>query len=130
MNFKFLSLITFTLLSVQAYSAALEWGDLDLYNRYTLNREINLDDKIIFHAGDKFDMLDRFGGDAPVIYLQFHSVICKNPDLTSEMVILNPNPEDASRNRSIAVQLEEGCNIGIFVEPVDYYSNSLFDADN
>lgn len=130
MKSQFLLSIVFSLLTMKAYSAALEWGDLDLNNRYILNKEINLDDKIVLHAGDKFDMLDRFGGEVPIIYLQFHSLICQNPDLTSEMVVINPSPEDSSRNRSVAVQLEEGCNIGIFVEPVDYYSNSLFDADN
>jgi hypothetical protein len=74
-------------------------------------------------------MLDQIGGDAPVIYLQFHSIKCLDPDQKSDMILINPSPEDTSRNRSIALELEEGCNLGLYLEPQDYYTRSLFDQD-
>jgi hypothetical protein len=105
---------------------ALEWGDLELYERYTLKEDIVFPGVIDFKKGDSFDFYDRIGGNNLVMYFQFHSVKCENPDLTSEMILMNPSPEDTARDRTIALQLEEGCNIGIWVEVRDYYSPSLF----
>ena len=62
-----------------------------------------------------------------VLYFQFHLVNCKNPELQAEMIIINPSPEDQTRNRSVGVQLESGCNLGVFLESTDIYSASIFE---
>jgi hypothetical protein len=128
LNYLKLMMSAITILICSNLTAAtLEWGDLDLYERYTLNQEINFENKVTLKPGDSFDMLDRIGGEIPAIYLQFHSVKCENPDLSSEMILINPNPNDTSTDRTIAVELEEGCNLGLWVEVKDYYSPSIFD---
>ena len=111
------------------YSSTLEWGDLDLNQRYQLNQNINIENVISYKMGDKFEMLDRIGGEIPVIYFQMHSVKCENPNLTSEMILINPNPKDTSTDRTIAIQLEENCNLGMWVEVKDYYSPSIYSED-
>ena len=123
---KLLTILCLTMMSFALHAEALEWGDLDLNEQYVLNQDINFENVISFKKGDRFEMLDRIGGEIPAIYFQFHSVKCDNPDLTSEMILVNPNPNDP-RDRTIALQLSEGCNVDLWVEVKDYYSASIFD---
>jgi hypothetical protein len=109
----------------QAYAA--QWSDLELNSRYLLNHTISFPGIAEFNKGEKVDLLDFVAGEGPVMYYQVHLLDCKNPELEAEMILVNPAPEDTTRDRSIAVQLETGCNLGIFLEPIDYYSPSIFD---
>lgn len=127
-SFLLMSLI---FISFQHFSAAstVQWSDIELDGRYILNQTISFPGVTEFHKGDKFDVLEFIAGAGPVMYYQVHFVNCKKPDLESEMILINPAPEDTTRDRSIGVQLETGCNLAIFLEPADLYSPSIF-GDN
>jgi hypothetical protein len=121
-----LSALVFISFQNLSFANTLEWGDLETNSRYLLNKKITFPGIAVFNIGDKFDVLDTISEDGPVIYYQMHLVDCKNPDLTAEMILVNPSPND-TRDRSVGVQLEAGCNLGIYLEPRDFYSPSLFD---
>lgn len=123
---KLLFTLVLSLMAFAVHAEALEWGDLDLNEQYILNQDINFDNVITFKKGDRFEVMDRMGGEIPAIYFQLHSVKCDDPTLTSEMILVNPNPKD-TRDRTIALQLTEGCNIDLWVEVKDYYSASILD---
>ena len=61
------------------------------------------------------------------MYFQIHLSECKNPELTAEMILINPSPMDNSRDRSVGIELNQDCNVGVYVEPIDYYSSSLLE---
>jgi hypothetical protein len=126
---KNLLFITLAFISFQNLSFAntLEWGDLETNSRYLLNQTITFPGIAEFKIGDKFDVLDSINESGPVMYYQMHLVNCQNPDLTADMILVNPSPNDTTRDRSVGIQLEAGCNLGIFLEPRDFYSPSLFD---
>jgi hypothetical protein len=109
-----------------AFADALKWGDLELNSTYHLKQEINFDGVAKFKAGDSFEVLDSISEDGPVIVFLMHFKECQNPDLTSEMILVNPMPEDTSRDRSVGIELKSGCNLQIYLEPRDFYSSSLF----
>lgn len=123
---KVLGLIFSLLFSFGAIAADLEWSDLELYNEYTLIQKIEFPGATEIAAGEKFELQDVVAGGLPFIYYQFHQTNCQAPDLSSDMVLINPSPEDQSRDRSVAVSLDSGCNLNVWVEAQDYYSQSLF----
>ena len=122
--FALMMLFTSLVLSAQT----LEWGDLEMYQKYTLRSEIKFDSGLTFKPGATFEMFDAHSEGAPIIYMQFHFDGCTDPYHTEDVILVNPSPEDTTRDRSIGVQLEEGCNLGVFVEPADYYSPSIFES--
>lgn len=107
-------------------AADLEWGDLELYEQYTLNQAIEFPGVTVLNAGEKFELREVMAGGPPLTYFEMHLVDCKDPDLSTEMIIVNPSPEDQGRDRSVGVQLDVGCNLSIWVEARDHYSRSLF----
>ncbi len=113
-----------------AHAEALPWADLELYQTYKLNQTISFPDGPEFKAGEKMYMMDYIVGDIPVIYWQMHAEDCKNPDAKAEMILVNPTPEDTTRDRSIAVALSEGCNLDVWVEIKDIYSPSILEANS
>lgn len=127
-----LFLVFFSLLIQPTYAKisneALEWPDLEMNHEYELNQMISFPDLIDFKSGEKFEMVDIIAGDIPAVYFQFQQVDCKKPELQAEMIIINPNPEDHSTDRSIAVELEKNCLVGIWVELKDLYSPSVFSS--
>lgn len=125
---KILALI-FLLLSTFAHAETLQWADIEVDERYILNKDIVFPEGYEFKAGEKVDVLDFIAGGIPVVYWQLHAEDCKNPDATAEMILLNPTPEDTSTDRSIAVALTEGCNLDVWVELKDLYSNSILDVE-
>jgi len=116
---KFL-LLASLLFAQSAFAGQLQWYDLELYNRYTLTQDITFENGLSFKAGQKFDMLDFIAGGVPVAYFEMHSVDCKNPDDTAEMVLVDVG------QTVIAAQLNEGCNLGLFVELRDFFQESTF----
>jgi hypothetical protein len=115
--------------STLAHAEALQWTDIEVDERYILNHDIVFPEGYEFKAGTKIDVLDFIAGGIPVVYWQLHSEDCKNPDATAEMILLNPTPEDTTRDRSIAVALTEGCNLDVWVEIKDLYSNSILNEE-
>lgn len=125
-NLLFIGLVFISFQSL-TFAKSLEWNDIEINSRYSLNQPISFPGIAEFSVGDKFDVLDSITEDGPVLYYQFHLVDCKSPELKAEMILINPAPEDTRRDRSVGVQLEAGCNLGIFFEPADIYSKSLFE---
>jgi hypothetical protein len=109
-----------------SYAKNLDWNEIELYNRYSLNYPISFLGTIEFKVGDRFEVLSANADGGPVLYYQFHFIDCKNPTIEAEMILINHNPADTSRDRSIGVELERGCNLGIYLEPLDMYSSSIF----
>lgn len=109
-----------------AFAGGLDWSDIELNEDYYLSQSIKFPGIVEFKKDDKFEVLDIFTGDSNIIYYQMHLINCKEPDLQAEMILINPSPEDRSHDHSVGVELEEGCNLGIWIEASDYYSPSLF----
>jgi hypothetical protein len=105
---------------------ATDWSDLELYEQYSLDQAINIPEILQVSKGEKFEVFDIFAGGSSLIYFQMHLVNCQNPDLVSDIILMNPSPKDLPNNRSVGIQLETGCNFNIWVEGKDFYSNSLF----
>ena len=124
----FLAVFAFMLLQNLAFCANLEWGDIEAYNQYKLTQAITFPGIIDLKADQKYETLDIVTMDSSLIYFQMHQVDCKNPDLVADMILINPTPEDRSRDHSVGIQLEEGCNLGIWIEASDYFYSSLFSA--
>lgn len=98
----------------------LEWYDLELYKRYTLTQDITFENGVSFKAGQQFDMQDFITGGVPVAYFEMHSVDCKDPDQTAELILVDVD------SVIVGAQLYEGCNLGFFVEPRDFFNKSAF----
>lgn len=126
---KILSALTL-MLFFSFTALAKDWVDIEVNGHYVLNQTISFPGIAEFHAGDKFEATDFIAGGVPVVYYEMHSNDCKNPNLEAEMIILNPNPEDTSTDRSVAVDLEKGCILGVWVEIKDLYSKGLFEDDS
>jgi hypothetical protein len=122
--FPFFFLILLTNVSGASTST---WNDLEINNSYSLNQTIRFPEGVELLRGEKIEILELNSGEVPVLYFQAHLEKCKFPDLESEMILVNPNPGDTTHDQSVAVQVELGCNIGIFLEPSDFYELSLFD---
>ena len=126
---KVFLLFIFFSFSYQSISKAspVIWGDVELNKRYALSQNIVFPEVAEFRKGYKLDVLDFIAGEGPVMYYQAHLVNCQKPELEAEMILINPGPEDTTRDRSIGVKLEKGCNLGLFLEPIDFYSSSIFE---
>lgn len=110
--------------STSIFAANLEWYDLEMYGRYFLKQDITFDNGISFKAGEQFDMLDFIAGGVPVAFFQMHQVNCQNADQTAEMILVDVPGEN--KNTVIGAQLEEGCNLGLYVETKDFFTESPF----
>lgn len=117
---KKLILLVSLFLTQAAFAENVQWYDLEIYNRYTLTQDITFENGLSFKAGQKFDMFDFIAGGVPVAYFGMHSVDCKNPDQTAELSLVNVGPT------VIGAILEEGCNLGLYVELKDFFKESAF----
>lgn len=117
---KKLVLLASLLLTTSAFAENMQWYDLEMYNRYTLTQDIVFENGMTFKAGQKFDMFDFIAGGVPVAYFGMHSVTCNNPDETAELSLVDVG------SHVIGAQLEEGCNVSLYVELKDFFKESLF----
>ena len=104
----------------------LQWNDLEPANKYILTSDIQISEGVKLSKGDAFTFEDSYSDEAPVIYFVFKNLMCTDSSLKSEMVLFNPEPEDQAHDKSIGVELEENCLVGIYVEPQFYYNKSVF----
>ena len=109
-----------------AKGESLSWSDLELNHQYVLTENLELSKTLVIAKNEKFTMLDTFSGEAGLFYIEMHLINCKNPKQTSEMILINPSPNDLPNDRTVAVQLSVGCNLDIWIEGKDYFSPSLF----
>ena len=114
-----------SLLISNSLLANVQWSDLELYNRYTLTQNIEFSNGTTFKAGDQFDMFDFIIGGVPVIFYEMHYTGCKNPNETSEMILVDLKIE-GQPDVVYGAQLSEGCNLAIFIENKDFYKQSAF----
>ncbi len=103
------------------------WNDLEINKSYSLNQTIRFPEGVELLSGEIIEILELNSGEAPVLYFQAHLEKCRFPELESDMILVNPNPNDTTHDQSVAVQIKRGCNIGIFLEPSDFYELSLFE---
>jgi hypothetical protein len=118
---KILLLSTFLLSSTLFAETNVQWSDLEISRHYTLNQDIVFDGGVTFKAGESFQMTDFNMGGVPVIYYQMHANDCKNPEQTTGMILV-----DGTDNVVFGAQLSEDCNLDLFIEPIDYYKESIF----
>lgn len=116
-------------LSTVVHAETLQWTDIELNQFYALNKTITFPEGSEFKGGEKFYVADFISGGIPVVYWQLQAEDCKDPKAKADMILLNPTPEDTTTDRSIAVALTEGCNLDVWVELKDLYSNSILDTE-
>lgn len=106
----------------------MEWGDLHWGIKYFLLQELVLDAPVRFEAGHRFDYLSETGlPGVQTIVLEMKANDCPFPELGSDLVLVKPdgvNP--AGRDNRVAIRMEPGCHLEIYVEAADYYSASVF----
>ena len=104
--------------------ASAQWSDLELYNSYKSTQEIAFENGIVIPKGEEFELRQieplTIPG-YPMFYLQFHQTKCVNVDQTADMSLLDVE------GTVLGVDLEEGCNVGMYLEIKDYYNNSAFE---
>ena len=121
---KIIFLLTF-IFSTSIFAANLQWYDLEIYNRYTLQKDIVFSDEIIFKAGSEFDILDFVAGGTPMAFFEMHYNGCHNPDQTAEMMVIELKHEN-NKTVKIVVELKVGCNLGVYVQLKDFFTESIF----
>lgn len=117
---NFILILSF-LFSSAVFAENVQWSDLEISNYYTLNHDIAFEGGPTFKTGEKFQMTDFIMGGVPVVYYQMRAVDCKKPTQTSEMILV-----DGTDGVVLGVQLSEDCSLDIYIEPVDYYKESVF----
>lgn len=123
-----LALASSIVLANTAQSEVLIWRDIELGSKYILNAEIPLDGAGSLAKGGAFLLEDIFSGYAPVMHFTFKDLLCTDNQMTSELVLFNPEPDNQSEDKSIGVQRLENCYIEIMIEPKYYYDNSVFET--
>jgi hypothetical protein len=104
---------------------ALDWYDLELEDKVTLEKEINFSkEDITLKAGDGFKLYDIITLPINVQIYQFEVLNCPGPDITTDMIIIDPSK--AAGDPSVGVQLSESCSLDVFVETKDLFTKSLF----
>ena len=111
---------------LMARGDSLPWNDLESAKKYILNSDIAITESIKLSKGDAFSLEDVSSGEIPVIYFEMKNLMCTDNSLKSEVVLFNPEPDDHAHDKSIGVELEENCMLGIYVEPQFYYDISVF----
>ncbi len=121
-------LLATVLFSSSIFAANMDWSELEQYNEYKLTQKIVFENGVSLASGDVYELREieplSIPG-YPMFYYSFHKKNCTNPDQTAEMVIVEVPGKDW--DVSVGAQLEEGCNLGLYLEVKDYYSRSAFE---
>lgn len=120
---KILTTLSF-FISFSAFASNVQWNDLELYNEYKTTQEIVFDNGVTFPAGEVFEMrlMDPLTIPGyPMLYLQFHQKNCVNVDQTADLSLLTIG------STVVGIEMEEGCNLGMYLEVKDVYSDSSFE---
>ena len=122
---KKLILLLSLVLSTSLFAGSVEWSDMEIENQYVLKQDVAFENGITFKAGEHFIMADLLAGEIPVMYFEMYYTGCTDYGATADLILVNiPQPD--RKDVVIGAQLYEGCNLGIYIEPKDYYSQSLF----
>lgn len=121
---KFVLPIIFLLFTVNA-QAGLNWDDLEVGPKYHLAFDLKFDNGLELKTDTPLILKEAISFQAPVIYFAFQNLACKDPNLTAEMILFNPEPEDHVHDKSVGVELDKDCVVGVYIEPRFYYNKSL-----
>ena len=121
-----LTVLASTLASTAASANVLNWGDLDMDQKYTLTADVVFDNQLTLHKGDAF-VVDEKGAGSGFVYISFKNLMCTDPTLKAEMILFNPEPEDTVNDKSVGVEMYEDCEVSVYVETQYYYSKSMFE---
>jgi hypothetical protein len=108
------------LFSSSILAANVEWSDMEVGKNYHLTQDIVFETGATYKSGESFDMTDFTMGDVPVMYYQMTATECKDPSQTAPMILVDAN------DVILGVELSEGCTLDVFIEPQDYYKDSVF----
>ncbi len=122
---KKLILLLSLVLSSTVFAGSVEWSDMEMEGQYFLKQDVVFENGISFKAGEPFYMVDLVAGEIPVMYFEMYYAGCTDYAATADLILVNiPQPD--RKDVVVGAQLYEDCNLGIYIEPKDYYSQSLF----
>ena len=113
------------LLSTSYASAQINWDELEVGPKYHLAFDLNFDNGATLKVDTPLVLQEVISLQAPVIYFSFRNIACTDPTLTAELILFNPEPDDKVYDKSVGVQLEKDCVVGVYVETRFYYNKSL-----
>lgn len=125
-------LIALLLLTSQAF--AMDWSDLEVGKSYKLTQSFSL--KQNERSGSMLEVIKgqsvelkaliplSIPGASLVLYI-FDYKSCPGPEMTTDQEIIPV--ERTSPLAEVGVLLETGCELNVYLELKDYYSNSLFE---
>ena len=120
------TLIPILLFTLSFNLYALDWYDMDLDRTVRLEKKLEFTkEKITLKTGDTMKVWDVIDLGFNVLVYQFEMQNCPGPDITTEMIIVNPNDRQEN-DPSVGVQIQETCLLEVFVEAKDVFSKSLF----
>ncbi len=111
--------------AVGVKAEVLNWNDLEADQNYILRQDIVFENGVILKKGSSF-LIEDILSEEVYFNLQTSQEGCEDPALETEMILVNPSLEENSHDRSVGLRLETGCRLQIYLEPQDYYSQSLF----
>jgi hypothetical protein len=105
--------------------AQLNWDDLEVGPKYHLAFDLQFDNGVQLKTDTPLVLLEAISFQAPVIYFAFKNLSCTDPNLAAEMILFNPEPDDHVHDKSVGVELDKDCIVGVYIEPRFYYNKSL-----
>ncbi len=134
MNFRLITaLITLSIqfVSLNIFAAnkssTVFWEELEIAQKYTLQQKICFDETHCLQKGEPFIVDDIIPGSGlPMMVYKIKPYTCFAPEFQSEQILIEPENSDHQIDRSVIVQQDAECDIWIWVETADYYSDSFF----
>lgn len=133
MRFLIISLMFF---SLQTHADATDprhpspWYDLVYEGYYYLTSDFSPAPEVNFNKGTKFEFVAVTGGGGyvPVTVFQFRANECSQPELETEMILVNPAK---GFKTDIAVEMRKGCELVFYIEnrlikTRSYFTDSTF----
>lgn len=105
--------------------AQLNWDDLEVGPKYHLAFDLTFDNGVELKADTPLILQEAISFQAPVIYFAFKNIACTDTNLTADMILFNPEPDDHVHDKSVGVELDKDCTVGVYIEPRFYYNKSL-----
>lgn len=123
---KFLIVLFFIFFTQFIFAETLNWDDLETGRKFTLVTDIKFPEGASLSKGDAL-VVEDIGGGMGLIWMTFSNLMCQDPSMTTEMVLVNPEPDDFQDDKSVSVKLDENCQVNIYLEMRHYYNKSLFE---
>lgn len=103
------------------------WNDLEAGPvKYSLIADVPLSPSVTLYKNHPFVLEEIFFSSLPLVHFTMRDLLCENPDLSTELELFNPEPENTAEDKSIGVQMHPGCLLEVIVESKYYYDRSIF----